>query len=483
MVVEGRRVSALYRVQKFAKLAGVTVRALHHYDRLGLLKPQRTEAGYRLYALRDLERLEQIVALKFLGLPLKQIKLLLDRDPLQLPDALRLQRTVLEDKRRLLDRAINAIRNAEKIVGKQEPGRRQTAVLKKIIEVIGMQDNLEVMKKYYTDEAWTKWAQRYYQSPPSQAWMDLFGEVTAALGEDPAGETAQALATRWLQLVDSETGGDPDVKAGLIKAWADREHWPAAMRMKASKFDIERIAEFIGKAITSGRKKYYSEESWAKWTERPQQSREQASAEWVELVREVRASLGEDPAGEKAQALAARWIEVAESMAGNDSGILTAWTKAWEDRQHWPARERQQLASSDYEKVAEFVGKAIGCAMKKYYSEEAWAKVTERREQSTQESREQASRAWVDFYRDASAALGENPAGGRAQALVTRWTELMETSAGGDAEIKAALMRAWADLPHWPVAGRKQITSKQPASFNLERVWEFINQARARRKA
>ena len=53
-------VTKAFHVQEFAKLAGVTVRALHHYDRLGLLKPNRTEAGYRLYHLGDLARLEQI---------------------------------------------------------------------------------------------------------------------------------------------------------------------------------------------------------------------------------------------------------------------------------------------------------------------------------------------------------------------------------------------------------------------------------------
>ena len=50
-----------YRIHEFAELAGVTVKALHHYDRLGLLKPRRTDSGYRLYDERDLERLEQIV--------------------------------------------------------------------------------------------------------------------------------------------------------------------------------------------------------------------------------------------------------------------------------------------------------------------------------------------------------------------------------------------------------------------------------------
>src|SRR5437870_13174272 len=95
-----------YKVQEFAELAGVTVRALYHYDRLGLLKPRRADTGYRLYRLCDLERLEQIVALKFLGIPLKQIKTLLDHDPLTLPNALRMQRRVLEEKRRILDSAI-----------------------------------------------------------------------------------------------------------------------------------------------------------------------------------------------------------------------------------------------------------------------------------------------------------------------------------------------------------------------------------------
>ena len=68
--------SRTYRTREFAELAGVTVRALHHYDRLGLLKPRRTPAGYRAYAARDLEALEQIVALKFIGIPLKDIPIL-----------------------------------------------------------------------------------------------------------------------------------------------------------------------------------------------------------------------------------------------------------------------------------------------------------------------------------------------------------------------------------------------------------------------
>jgi len=82
----------MFKAQEFAELAGVTVRTLHHYDRLGLLKPTgRTESGYRLYGETDLVRLEQITVLKFLGLPLKHIREVLAQKPQALKPALRLQ--------------------------------------------------------------------------------------------------------------------------------------------------------------------------------------------------------------------------------------------------------------------------------------------------------------------------------------------------------------------------------------------------------
>jgi DNA-binding transcriptional MerR regulator len=86
-------VNRTYQPHEFAKRAGVTIRALHHYDRLGLLKPSgRTAAGYRLYTDRDLVRLEQIVALKFIGFPLSQIREVLNRKDVDVTAMLRQQR-------------------------------------------------------------------------------------------------------------------------------------------------------------------------------------------------------------------------------------------------------------------------------------------------------------------------------------------------------------------------------------------------------
>jgi DNA-binding transcriptional MerR regulator len=64
-----------YTVNQLAKMAGVSVRTLHHYDHIGLLKPSsRTAAGYRLYERQDLLRLQQILFFKELDVPLDEIR-------------------------------------------------------------------------------------------------------------------------------------------------------------------------------------------------------------------------------------------------------------------------------------------------------------------------------------------------------------------------------------------------------------------------
>ena len=245
--------SKTHRANEFATLAGVTVRTLHHYDRLGLLRPRRrTRTGYRLYEVQDLERLEQIVALKFVGLPLKQIKALLDQNILELSDALRLQRKALEEKRRLVDRAIQAIREAESAA---QSGRRpDSRVFRKIIEVIEMETDNSWMMKYANDAAKAKIEARRGEWSPelqehvSKQWSDLFHDVEAALGEDPASAKAQALLARWTALVESFTGGDPHVRDSVKKLYADQANWPSRFRDQMAPFSNPKVLDFIGGA-------------------------------------------------------------------------------------------------------------------------------------------------------------------------------------------------------------------------------------------
>jgi MerR family transcriptional regulator, thiopeptide resistance regulator len=90
--------SRTYQVNEAARMAGVTVRALHHYDEIGLLVPSnRTEAGYRLYTAEDLLRLQQILIGRTLGLSLEEIRKLLD-------DPLLDRRTLLQRQREALQK-------------------------------------------------------------------------------------------------------------------------------------------------------------------------------------------------------------------------------------------------------------------------------------------------------------------------------------------------------------------------------------------
>lgn len=223
----------LYKAQEFAELAGVTVRTLHHYDRLGLLAPSgRTEAGYRLYSDRDLVRLEQILALKFIGFPLQEIRRLLKRDAKDLATALRRQRTMILEKRRLLDLAVEAIHSAEKATASGE--LKDWEAIQKIIEVIHMQDTMDWAKKYYSEQALEALATRQVSTEvieqSQRDWADLIKEVEAAVGEDPASAKVQALAARWRKLIEGFTGGNREVQAGLNKLYADQANWPATMK-------------------------------------------------------------------------------------------------------------------------------------------------------------------------------------------------------------------------------------------------------------
>jgi DNA-binding transcriptional MerR regulator len=195
------RTDGQYRVHAFAELAGVTVKTLHHYDRVHLLRPQRTSSGYRVYTHGDLIRLEQILALKTIGFSLKEIRSLLDREALPLPAIFRQQREVLEEKRRLLDRAIRALADAERAAASESTP--VTAILQDVIKAMSMQD-IEMMRKYYSDEAWAAW-RHYYHDWPSAAWQALYRDISTAMTSGPATPVAQALADRWLAL----TGGTP----------------------------------------------------------------------------------------------------------------------------------------------------------------------------------------------------------------------------------------------------------------------------------
>jgi MerR family transcriptional regulator, thiopeptide resistance regulator len=238
-----------YRIREFAELSGVTVRALHHYDRLGLLKPKRTRAGYRAYSIRDLETLEQIVALKFIGVPLKKIPILRRAGGGALAAALRAQRATLEEKKQLLDQAIHALSEVEAqlVAGKEG----DASLFRKIIEVIEMQNNTDQWRKKYDSLVQAKMDRLRALSPEDRselkkAWGELVADVESALDQDPAGAKAQALASRWVTLLERLMGGAvPESMLGNAAAYQDAPGAPS--------FVDRRVWDFMSKALATRR--------------------------------------------------------------------------------------------------------------------------------------------------------------------------------------------------------------------------------------
>ena len=213
-----------YQPHEFAKRSRVTVRTLHHYDRIGLLKPsEHTGPGFRLYRDNDFVRLQQIVTLKFIGFSLKEIKRLLDKKGAGLNAALRAQRKTLEEKRRHLDSAIQAIAKAEGNVASHTQHDWET--FQKITEEIQMQTDNDVMKKYYNEEARQVIAEGQKQWTPemqeevTRKWTVLLQDIesAAAKGMDPSSAAAQALADRQAELVGGFTRGHAAVQEGSVQ--------------------------------------------------------------------------------------------------------------------------------------------------------------------------------------------------------------------------------------------------------------------------
>ena len=102
-----------HTVGAVARLAGVTVRTLHHYDKIGLLAPSgRSDAGYRRYADPDLERLQRILFFRELGFGLEEIKTVMNDDGADASAHLRRQHAMLRERIRRLERMAAAVEKA-----------------------------------------------------------------------------------------------------------------------------------------------------------------------------------------------------------------------------------------------------------------------------------------------------------------------------------------------------------------------------------
>jgi DNA-binding transcriptional MerR regulator len=223
-------------VGEVAALAGVTVRTLHHYDRIGLVTPSgRTAAGYRDYATTDLDRLHQVLVYRELGFPLEEIATLLD-DPDADPAAhLRRQHRLLRDR---LERTQALVAAVEKEMEARSVGISLTP--EERFELFGdgfsEEYEAEAEQRWGETEAWAQ-SRRRTSAYTKDDWVriktegeDVERRFAVALRAGVAADSAQAMdlaeehrrhIARWFY------DCPPGMHAGLGRMYVEDERFTA----------------------------------------------------------------------------------------------------------------------------------------------------------------------------------------------------------------------------------------------------------------
>ncbi|SMD19665.1 MerR family transcriptional regulator [Kibdelosporangium aridum] len=164
---------------------GVTVRALHHWDEIGLARPSlRTPAGYRLYTASDLERLHRIVVYREIGLGLDKIQAILDDSTADVPSALRAQRAQVAER---IDRLQQLSAGLDRMIDAHERGLLLT--VEQQAAIFGPQWNpdwpTQARQRYGDTTQWQQYAELSASRDPEewQAVADAMTNFERALGE------------------------------------------------------------------------------------------------------------------------------------------------------------------------------------------------------------------------------------------------------------------------------------------------------------
>lgn len=192
------------KVSEVAKLTGVTVRTLHYYDEIGLLKPSKvTEAGYRLYSNADLEILQQILFFRELDFSLSDIREIMLNPTYSRETALQNHRELLLQKRKHIDGLISLVDKTLK--GDNDMSFKQFDTTE--IKNARKEYAAEAKQRWGKSDAYTEYEEKVsaYDDPQ---WKLLNGEGSYILREfgenrhlDPASKEAQALVKKWQEFI------------------------------------------------------------------------------------------------------------------------------------------------------------------------------------------------------------------------------------------------------------------------------------------
>jgi MerR family transcriptional regulator, thiopeptide resistance regulator len=207
------------RVGELARRTGMTVRALHHYEAIGVLRPsRRTQSGHRLYMPEDVARLQQVLSLRQLGFALGEIRDCVDRPGFSARQVLQMH----------IERVREQIESGRRLQARLEgiAARLDAAGEVFVADLLSTVQEMIAMERHYTPEQIDQFRQAAEavgaeeMEAVQQAWVTLLREVRAARDLDPGGARAQELGRRWEELTARTMQGYaafPELKGAIAK--------------------------------------------------------------------------------------------------------------------------------------------------------------------------------------------------------------------------------------------------------------------------
>lgn len=307
---------------ELAKRSGLTVRTLHHYDSIGLLRPSaRSEAGYRLYDRDDIARLHQVQALRRFGVSLADIGTFLANPASSLSTVVERQIAALTrqiDQAGILRAQLSRLHS--ELGAGVEPDLAawlSTLELMTMYDTYFSKEELKQLPFFAGDAACiAEW----------DAIVARFRHMIAA-GVPPSAPEAQRLSQEWMLKLERDTNGDPGV---MVRILAMQAHEPALREQNGITPEVE---AFLKEAFTQSRlamfKKYLSAAEFA-YMDAHYRIR---MDEWPALIARVRKAVADGAAADDAQVrqLMGEWMALSHSLAGDDPAthakIRTAYEK------------------------------------------------------------------------------------------------------------------------------------------------------------
>lgn len=249
-------------IRDVARLTGLTSRALRFYEARGLVRPLRTYSGRRLYGPAELERLNQIVALKRAGLSLAQIDQLTRDRRLDLGALVAAQLDDLDRRRAELDETRALLIAIKSRIDRGEPVDASTLCsLIRNEELTMTKDQWDrVSERYLTDDQRADFERTrpdvpagFDQEAYGRKWADLGARVQAAIPLGPDSAEAQALFDEWQELLAPFTAvATPGMMSGVTSMYERMDEWQGEIPNLPFTPEAFRFIQSIGKARKAG---------------------------------------------------------------------------------------------------------------------------------------------------------------------------------------------------------------------------------------